>query len=105
MQISHAMVAPSRYITPCACCCQARSILRTILVRNNVVPRQRCAGGNGMGEAAAHEQAAGRELDAIVIGAGFAGMYMVYQLRELGFAVHGFEAGDDVGGTWYWNRY
>ena len=58
-----------------------------------------------MGEAAAHEQAAGRELDAIVIGAGFAGMYMVYQLRELGFAVHGFEAGDDVGGTWYWNRY
>ena len=44
-------------------------------------------------------------LDAIVIGAGFAGMYMVHRLRELGFTVHGFEAGDDVGGTWYWNRY
>src|ERR1700757_2249657 len=44
-------------------------------------------------------------LDAIVIGAGFAGMYMVHRLRELGFAVHGFEAGDGVGGTWYWNRY
>ena len=44
-------------------------------------------------------------LDAIVIGAGFAGMYMVHRLRELGFSVHGFEAGDGVGGTWYWNRY
>ena len=30
---------------------------------------------------------------------------MVHQLRELGFTVHGFEAGEDVGGTWYWNRY
>ena len=44
-------------------------------------------------------------LDAIVIGAGFAGMYMVHKLRELGFSVHGFEAGEGVGGTWYWNRY
>ena len=44
-------------------------------------------------------------LDAIVIGAGFSGMFMVHRLRELGFTVHGFEAGDDVGGTWYWNRY
>ena len=48
---------------------------------------------------------AGSPLDAIVIGAGFAGMYMVHRLRELGFTVHGFEAGDGVGGTWYWNRY
>ncbi len=45
------------------------------------------------------------QLDAIVIGAGFAGMFMVHRLRELGFSVHGFEAGEDVGGTWYWNRY
>ena len=30
---------------------------------------------------------------------------MVHRLRELGFTVHGFEAGDGVGGTWYWNRY
>ncbi len=44
-------------------------------------------------------------LDAAVIGAGFAGLYMVYRLREQGFAVHGFERGDGVGGTWYWNRY
>jgi cation diffusion facilitator CzcD-associated flavoprotein CzcO len=44
-------------------------------------------------------------LDAVVIGAGFAGLYMVYRLREEGFSVHGFERGDGVGGTWYWNRY
>ena len=44
-------------------------------------------------------------LDAVVIGAGFAGLYMLYRLREQGFSVHGFEQGDGVGGTWYWNRY
>jgi len=45
------------------------------------------------------------DTDAIVIGAGFAGLYMVYRLREQGMSVRGFEAGGDVGGTWYWNRY
>ena len=45
------------------------------------------------------------DFDAIVIGAGFAGIYMVYRLRESGFAVRGLEAGGGVGGTWYWNRY
>ena len=44
-------------------------------------------------------------LDAVVIGAGFAGLYMLYRLREQGFAVHGFERGEGVGGSWYWNRY
>jgi len=44
-------------------------------------------------------------LDAVVVGAGFAGIAMVHKLRELGFSVHGFEAGDGPGGTWYWNRY
>jgi cyclohexanone monooxygenase len=44
-------------------------------------------------------------LDAVVIGAGFAGIATVYKLRELGFSVHGFEAGSGPGGTWYWNRY
>ncbi|MEA2881658.1 MAG: hypothetical protein QOH32_914 [Bradyrhizobium sp.] len=43
--------------------------------------------------------------DAIVVGAGFAGMYMLYRLRELGFSVRVYEQGDGVGGTWYWNRY
>ena len=45
------------------------------------------------------------DYDAVVIGAGFAGLYMVYRLREDGFRVLGVEAGDGVGGTWYWNRY
>ena len=45
------------------------------------------------------------DYDAVVIGAGFAGLYMVYRLREAGFRVLGLEAGGGVGGTWYWNRY
>jgi cation diffusion facilitator CzcD-associated flavoprotein CzcO len=43
--------------------------------------------------------------DAIVIGAGFGGLSATYQLREAGLRVQAFEKGDDVGGTWYWNRY
>ena len=43
--------------------------------------------------------------DAVVIGAGFAGLYMLHRLRQQGLAVRVVEAGDDVGGTWYWNRY
>ncbi len=45
------------------------------------------------------------ELDVVVVGAGFAGMYMLYRLRRLGLKVQVLEAGSDVGGTWYWNRY
>ena len=44
-------------------------------------------------------------LDAVVIGAGFAGLYALHKLRGMGLKVHGFEAGSGVGGTWYWNRY
>jgi cyclohexanone monooxygenase len=43
--------------------------------------------------------------DAIVVGTGFGGMYMLHRLRERGLKVRAFEAGDDCGGTWYWNRY
>ena len=43
--------------------------------------------------------------DAIVIGAGIAGIYQLYRLRELGLSVRVFETGGGVGGTWYWNRY
>ena len=46
-----------------------------------------------------------RSVDAVVVGAGFAGLYMLYRLRELGLSTRVFEAGDGVGGTWYWNRY
>ena len=45
------------------------------------------------------------QLDAIVIGAGFAGLYALHRLRGLGMKVRVFEAGDGVGGTWFWNRY
>ncbi len=43
--------------------------------------------------------------DAVVVGAGFSGLYMLHRLREAGLQVRVYEAGDDVGGTWYWNRY
>jgi len=45
------------------------------------------------------------EVDAVVIGAGFAGLYAVYRLRQLGLSQRAFEQGAGVGGTWYWNRY
>lgn len=44
-------------------------------------------------------------VDVVVVGAGFAGLYMLYRLRSLGLQVQVFEAGSDVGGTWFWNRY
>jgi cyclohexanone monooxygenase len=47
----------------------------------------------------------GAVFDAVVVGAGFAGMYMLHRLRGLGFSARVFEAGGGVGGTWYWNRY
>src|SRR5262245_35818363 len=43
--------------------------------------------------------------DAIVVGAGFAGLYALHRLRGLGLSVRVFEAGEGIGGTWYWNRY
>lgn len=45
------------------------------------------------------------ELDAVIVGAGFSGLYLLYRLREAGFSTRIFENGDNVGGTWYWNRY
>ena len=41
----------------------------------------------------------------LIVGAGFAGLYMLHRCRQLGFAAKLIEAGGDVGGTWYWNRY
>lgn len=46
-----------------------------------------------------------KSVDVVVVGAGFAGLYMLYRLRALGLNVQVYEAGSDVGGTWYWNRY
>ncbi len=48
---------------------------------------------------------AAADFDAVIVGAGFAGLYMLHRLREAGFSARVFEAGDGVGGTWYWNRY
>jgi cation diffusion facilitator CzcD-associated flavoprotein CzcO/acetyl esterase/lipase len=45
------------------------------------------------------------DVDVVVVGAGFAGLYMVYRLHRAGYSMRAFEAGDDLGGTWYWNRY
>src|SRR6266508_851589 len=44
-------------------------------------------------------------IDAIIVGAGFAGLYMLHRLRGLGLSALVYEAGRGVGGTWYWNRY
>lgn len=44
-------------------------------------------------------------VDVVIVGAGFAGLYMLHRVRELGFSTRVFEAGGGVGGTWYWNRY
>ena len=46
-----------------------------------------------------------REVDVAIVGAGFAGMYMLHRVRGLGMSAVVFEAGAGVGGTWYWNRY
>ena len=43
--------------------------------------------------------------DAIIVGAGFAGMYMLHRVRQLGLTARVYEAGSGVGGTWFWNRY
>ena len=47
----------------------------------------------------------GRDFDAVIVGAGFAGLYMLHRLRGLGLKARVLEAGSGVGGTWYWNRY
>ena len=45
------------------------------------------------------------QTDVVIVGAGFGGMYMLHRLRQSGFSAVVIEAGDNVGGTWYWNRY
>ncbi len=56
-----------------------------------------------MSDPTAHTRAT--TTDVVVVGAGFAGMYALYRFRQRGLSVQVLEAGDDVGGTWYWNRY
>jgi cyclohexanone monooxygenase len=61
---------------------------------------------SAMPSVSGQSQAAGGEAyDVVVVGAGFAGMYMLHRLRGQGRSVRVYEQGSDVGGTWYWNRY
>lgn len=46
-----------------------------------------------------------KHFDAVVIGAGFSGLYMLHRLREAGYTVRVYETAEDIGGTWYFNRY
>ena len=46
-----------------------------------------------------------KNVDVVVVGAGFSGLYLLYRLRKAGFSTRVFERGGGVGGTWYWNRY
>ena len=48
---------------------------------------------------------ASHSVDAVIVGAGYSGLYLLHRLRGLGFTTRVFERGGDVGGTWYWNRY
>ena len=49
--------------------------------------------------------AGAERFDAVIVGAGFAGLYMLHKVRQLGLSAIVFEAGSGVGGTWFWNRY
>jgi cation diffusion facilitator CzcD-associated flavoprotein CzcO len=53
-----------------------------------------------------HQDASPTDVEAVIIGAGFSGLYMLHKLRnQMGMTARVFEAGGGVGGTWYWNRY
>lgn len=58
-----------------------------------------------MAASSKHTSPDAQPIDAVIVGAGFAGMYMLHKLRGLGLSAAGLEAGRGVGGTWYWNRY
>ena len=59
----------------------------------------------GLANSDSHVDTRVEMLDALIIGAGFHGLYQLYRLRQKGFSVRLFEAGADLGGTWYWNCY
>jgi cyclohexanone monooxygenase len=60
---------------------------------------------NASANSQTHERSGSGKDDVIIVGAGFAGMYMLCRLREAGFRVKCFDAGSGPGGTWHWNRY
>lgn len=58
-----------------------------------------------VGEQIDRHLAKGSVVDAVIVGAGFSGLYQLYRLRAMGLYTRVFEAASGVGGTWYWNRY
>ncbi len=58
-----------------------------------------------MAETQIQQSDAGSSYDAVIVGAGFAGLYMLHRLKRQGLQARIFEAGSGVGGTWFWNRY
>src|SRR5216683_6395486 len=79
--------------------------------RTAKITRQKSHGRSGMPEqmvaARASETANGgaQQVDVTVVGAGFAGLYLLHRLRKAGFTAVALDSAGDVGGTWYWNRY
>jgi cation diffusion facilitator CzcD-associated flavoprotein CzcO/acetyl esterase/lipase len=69
-----------------------------------VMPSSACVSISPMGTDT-HRDTAPLEHDVVVVGAGMAGLYLLHRLREAGMSAIALEAADDVGGTWYWNRY
>ena len=51
------------------------------------------------------EKQSNADYDVVIVGGGLAGLYSIYRLRKLGLTIRAYEAGDGVGGTWFWNRY
>lgn len=69
------------------------------------VPQSPLSSNNSAQTAATGGEPGAREYDAIIVGAGFSGLYALYRLRALGFSARVLERGSGVGGTWFWNRY
>ncbi len=58
-----------------------------------------------MGSTEQRQRDDGRAFDIVIVGAGFAGLYLLHKARAMGLTARVYEAGTGVGGTWYWNRY
>src|SRR5216683_8302394 len=87
------------------CLLRFRAADRMLARNTRRIPRER-EDMSALQSVAGKSHATGRETyDVVVVGAGFAGMYMLHRLRGLGLSVRVYEQGGDVGGTWYWNRY
>src|SRR6476660_3620479 len=76
-----------------------------LLTRTSMEMRMNVETSKNSNTAPAPARPGARRVDVLVVGGGFGGMYAVYKFREMGLKIAAFEAGGDVGGVWYWNRY